>query len=697
MLTGKRKLGLGFFAMTIQHDFLKDAEIKLELIELEKKIAHHDNLYYQQDKPEISDFEYDKLRQRLEEIERLYPHLKSVDTPSEKVGAKPLQSFGKITHKIPMLSLANAFSDDDVNDFIERIKRFLNYSDSIVFTVEPKIDGLSFSAMYEDGKLVYAATRGDGSVGEDVTANAKTIKSLPQEISFKKPIEIRGEIYIAKNDFLTLNQQREAEGLSLFANPRNAAAGSLRQLDPKVTEKRPLKYFAYAIGYNGGNFAKTQIETINGFKELGFSINPLTELKDNAEDIIRYYNKIADIRHELEYDIDGVVYKVNDVALQERLGTVSRSPRWAIAHKFKAETATTVLERITIQVGRTGALTPVAELKPVNVGGVIVSRATLHNEDEITRKDIREGDFVVIQRAGDVIPQIVSVDFGKRNANSKVYHFPTECPVCGSHATRIESEAVRRCSGGLICEAQAKERLKHFVSKDAFDIEGLGDKQIESFYDIAMIKNPVDIFTLEERDKNSITKIKNREGWGEKSVENLFAAIRSKRKIGFERFIYSLGIRFVGEVTAKTIAKHYTNINSLISAIQTEPLEELKNIEGIGDKVACSLHDFFSEEHNLNLIRELLRYIELTEYKPEVISSPISCKTVVFTGTLEKMTRSEAKATAEKLGAKVAGSVSKSTDYIVAGSDAGSKLSKAKELGVTVLSEDEWLFLIRHY
>jgi DNA ligase (NAD+) len=695
-------------------DDLSEAEAAAELKRLAEEIAHHDRLYYQSDAPEISDADYDALRRRNEAIEARFPELMRADSPSHKVGAPVLETFAKVRHRVPMLSLGNAFDDADVTEFAARVRRFLSLGadDALAFTAEPKIDGLSISLRYEKGHLVGAATRGDGSEGENVTANVMTIREIPHKLKGKGVpgvAEVRGEIYMGHADFAALNAAQAESGGKVFANPRNAAAGSLRQLDAAITASRPLRFFAYAWGEMSDMPAETQEGVVEAFGRWGLPINPLMRLTASAEEMLAFYAEIGARRASLGYDIDGVVYKVNRLDLQERLGFVSRSPRWAIAHKFPAEQATTILRDIEIQVGRTGSLTPVAKLEPVTVGGVVVSNATLHNEDEIARKDIRIGDTVVVQRAGDVIPQIVRVIAEKRPESAKPFKFPKTCPVCGSHAVREADETpgaggvVRRCTGGLICPAQAKERLKHFVSRLAFDIEGLGEEKIELFFEDGLIKTPADIFTLEEQDKKSLKRLKDRKGFGAKSVEKLFHAIETRRTIPLDRFIFALGIRHVGETTAKDLARAYRTLDAFLDAAraaakagkESEAYADIDAIEGIGETVVDALVDFFQEPHNVAALDDLLGHLEVTPYeRPQAVASPITGKTVVFTGTLERFSRNEAKATAERLGAKVSGSVSGKTDYLVAGADAGSKLAKAREAGVTVLTEDEWLALI---
>lgn len=678
-------------------------------------IKAHDVAYYTEDAPVVSDAEYDSLRQRLLAIETRFPDLISPESPSQSVGVTPSKGFGKVRHRVPMLSLDNAFSNDELREFEGRIRRFLGLGpdEEVAFFAEPKIDGLSASLRYEKGKFIQGATRGDGQEGEDITANLRGVTDLPLKInesSGQAPdvFEIRGEVYMSKTDFLALNESQAASGGKIFANPRNAAAGSLRQLDHSVTASRNLRFFAYAWGEASEIPGATQAEVLSAFRDWGFTVNPLSRVCANMEEAIDAYRKIEELRATLDYDIDGVVFKVNKLDWQERLGFVSRSPRWAIAHKFPAERATTVIEDIEIQVGRTGALTPVARLHPVTVGGVVVSNATLHNEDEIRRKDIRIGDTVVIQRAGDVIPQVVEVVLEKRPKDSTPYDFPKTCPVCGSHAvkelneTSGKEDAVRRCTGGLICRAQAVERLKHFVSRNAFDIEGLGAKLIESFYEDGLIRNPADIFTLEKSDKapGNLQRIKNREGFGEKATSNLFAAINDRREIPLDRFIYALGIRHIGQGNARLLARNYLSFASLRESLSVtgeksgDAYAELLNIDGIGAAVADAVTEFFQEEQNQRILDDLLAEITVTDFDAPAQDSSVAGKTVVFTGTLELMTRQEMKAKAEGLGAKVSGSVSAKTDYLVAGASAGSKLKKATELGVTVLNEQEWLDLI---
>jgi DNA ligase (NAD+) len=699
-------------AAKIPVDDLTEAKAKAELKRLAQEIAEHDRRYYQDDAPTVSDAQYDALRQRNAAIEARFPGLVLAESPSQRVGAQPAGRFAKVRHTVPMLSLDNAFDEADVAEFVERIRRFLRLpaDEELVFTAEPKIDGLSLSLRYEEGRLAVAATRGDGFEGEEVTANVKTLRDVPQQLRGKKVpkiCEVRGEVYMTKSDFLALNKRQEQAGRTIFANPRNSAAGSLRQLDPAVTASRPLGFFAYAWGEMSEMPADTQSGMLKWLASAGFATNPLMKVSRSLADMVSFHRDIEAQRATLDYDIDGVVYKLDRLDWQQRLGFVSRHPRWAVAHKFPAEKATTIVKAIEIQVGRTGALTPVAKLEPVGVGGVIVQNATLHNEDEIARKDVRVGDTVTIQRAGDVIPQVLGVVIDKRPKGTKPYKFPTVCPACGSHAVREvnprtgKEDAVRRCTAGLICPAQAVERLKHFVSRNAFDIEGLGEKQVQEFFEDGLIMSPADIFTLPARDKRATKKLAEREGFGETSVRNLFNAIEARRKIPLNRLIYGLGIRHVGETNARLLARHYGSIEAFSTAVavaaagpESEAYQDLNDIQGIGDVVADAIVEFFKEPRNREALEHLLEQIEAEPMEQARSDSPVAGKTVVFTGALEKMTREEAKAMAERLGAKVAGSVSKKTDYVVAGPGAGSKLGKAKELGVQLLSEEEWLALV---
>ena len=708
----RKKTGVGPSLHEKPVSALDEAEAAAELARLAAEIAHHDELYYRKDAPEISDADYDALRARNDAIEARFPQLVRDDSPALKVGAAPVGAFGKVRHRVPMLSIDNAFSDEKVEGFLVSAKAFLGLSpdQALEVTAEPKIDGLSITLRYERGRLVQGATRGDGYEGEDVTANVRTIADIPKAVTakdFPGAFEVRGEIYMRHADFTKLNAEQAKQGLKVFANPRNAAAGFVRQLDPSVTAKRPLRFFAYSWGDVERLPADNQWGFYEALSAWGFPVNPLMRLTSSVAEMLETYREIEERRAGLGYDIDGVVYKINRFDLQQRLGFRTRTPRWALAHKFPAEQATTILRGIDIQVGRTGALTPVAKLEPVTVGGVVVQNATLHNEDEIARKDVRVGDTVIVQRAGDVIPQILGVVQEKRPKGAKRFVFPTVCPVCGSHASREinpntgKEDAVRRCTGGLICPAQRVERLKHFVSRNAFDIEGLGEKHIKAFYEDGLIQSPPDIFTLRARDKRSSSKLAEREGWGETSAEKLFDAIEARRNIRLDRFIYALGIPHVGETTARLLARNYGTAAAFLKAMRAaagdrdgEAFAELNSIEGIGPTVAAAIADFFDERHNVTVVTDLLKEIGPEPLEAVDRASPISGKTVVFTGTLEKMTRSEAKASAERLGAKVAGSVSKKTDYVVAGPGAGSKLKEAKELGVAVLTEEEWLKLI---
>ena len=687
---------------------LSEAQARREHARLGEEIAAHDKRYYTEDAPIVSDAEYDVLRLRYEALEAAFPELATPESLTKKIGAAPSEKFAKVRHRVPVLSLGNIFGEEEVADFVTRIRRFLGLSPEapLAITAEPKIDGLSCSLRYESGKLVQAATRGDGYEGEDVTANVRTIGEIPHVLKGAAPeiLEVRGEVYMTHADFAALNERQKEAGKTLFANPRNAAAGSLRQLDPAITAARPLHFFAYAWGEVSALPASTQMGMIAAFKDFGFPINPLMVLCHSAEELITHYRQIESLRARLGYDIDGVVYKVDSLALQNRLGFVSRAPRWAAAHKFPAEKATTVLRAIEINVGRTGALTPVARLDPVTVGGVVVSNATLHNEDEIARKDIRVGDTVTVQRAGDVIPQILGPILDKRPEDSKPYVFPEICPVCGSAAVREidpktgTADVVRRCTGGLVCTAQVVERLKHFASRNAFDIEGFGDKLIEQFFHDGLIKSPADIFTLEERERRGLLRLTEREGFGELSVRNLFNAIEVRRTLPLNRFIYGLGIRHVGETNARRLARHFETFEALRKTAKaaqegSEARAEINNIEGIGETVAEAVADFFAERHNEDVLDALLDHVTSVPMEAVASASPVAGKTVVFTGSLERMTRDEAKAMAERLGAKVAASVSKKTDLVVAGPGAGSKLAKAAELGIETISEEDWLRL----
>jgi DNA ligase (NAD+) len=696
-------------------DSLTPEEAKAELARLAKEIAHHDRLYHEKDAPEISDAEYDALVRRNRAIEARFPELIRADSPSQKVGAPPAAAFKKVKHLRPMLSLENAFDDEDVRSFFSGIRNFIKElrddpAIPIEVTAEPKIDGLSISLLYKDGEFVRGATRGDGAEGEDVTENLRTIRLLPKRLKGKAPsvMEVRGEVYMEKAEFLTMNEERAAREEPIFANPRNAAAGSLRQLDPKITASRPLRLFCYALGEVSGEVAETHWEFLDRLRHWSFPVNPESRLCGHIEEALAFHHRIGESRARLPYDIDGVVYKINRFDWQRRLGMVSRAPRWALAHKFPAEQAVTVLNSIEVSVGRTGVLTPWANLEPVNVGGVVVARATLHNEDEVARKDFRDGDTVVIQRAGDVIPQVVSVVDPDRPHRAKRFSMQRkltpkgkdrpECPICHSLAIREEDQAHWRCTGGLVCPAQAAERIIHFCSRLAFDIEGMGEKNAYAFWNDKLIEKPADLFRLHLR----ADEIRAREGWGEVSTRKLLDAIERRRTISLDRFIYALGIRQVGEATAKLLARHYRSATVWKKAMEEaaeapdgEAYRELTNISQIGPSVAGDIAAFFREEHNRDALEDLLGEIEVEDVRASVtVASPIAGKTVVFTGTLEKMTRQEAKSRAEALGANVAGSVSKKTDYVIVGADAGSKAAKAKEFGVTTLSEEEWLALL---
>ena len=703
-------------------DHLTEAEAKVELKRLAAEIGEHDRRYYQEDAPTASDAAYDALRRRNEELEAQFPKLVLTDSPSRRVGVAPARGFAKVRHAIPMLSLDNAFAEQDVVDFVNRIRRFLKLAEDapIAFSAEPKIDGLSMSLRYENGELVTAATRGDGSEGEDVTANIRTVKAIPNQLKGKNlpaVCEVRGEVYMTKANFLKLNERQKEAGAQIFANPRNSAAGSLRQKDPNVTASRPLGFFAYAWGEMSEMPADTQSGMIKWFEHCGFDTNPLTKICKSVEELIAFHRKIEQQRATLDYDIDGVVYKVDRLDWQERLGFVSRSPRWAIAHKFPAEKATTIVRGITITVGRTGTLTPTAQLEPVGVGGVVVQNVTLHNEDyikgignrgEVLRegRDIRIGDSVIIQRAGDVIPQVVDVVIEKRPKDAKPYHFPKKCPcplkteIVREETATGDEGARARCTGEFACPYQKIEHLKLFSSRRAFDIDGLGEKQIELFFEKGWVKEPADIFTLQAR--NNEIKLENEEGYGATSVRNLFSAIEERREISLERFIYALGIRQVGETTARALARGYGTWKAFhdaclaVSKGDAEAREEMDALDQIGDTVIDSLATYFGEEHNRGIVERLTKQVSILEAEKPSTDTAVAGKTVVFTGALEKMTRDEAKAIAERLGAKVSGSVSKRTDYVVAGADAQttSKITKAREAGVTVLTEDEWFALI---
>jgi len=699
-------------------DALTEKQAKAEHARLGAEIAEHDRRYYAEDAPTVSDAAYDALRQRYAAIEARFPQLRALESLTQRVGAAPSARFAKVRHAVPMLSLDNAFAEEDVVDFVSRIRRFLRLPDDeeIAFSAEPKIDGLSMSLRYEDGALVTGATRGDGAEGEDVTANVRTLDDVPKKLkgrSVPRICEVRGEVYMTKHAFLALNKRQAETGGQVFANPRNSAAGSLRQKDPSITASRPLGFFAYAWGEMSEMPAETQSGMIKWFEHCGFKTNPLTKICNSVEALLEFHRAIEERRASLDYDIDGVVYKVDRLDWQERLGFVSRSPRWAIAHKFPAEKAITVVKDIEIQVGRAGFLTPVAKLEAVTVGGVVVQNATLHNAGEIARLDVRKGDTVQIQRAGDVIPQVLGVVEDKRPRGTKPYEFPKKCP-CPLHTDVVReviaggAEGARvHCTGEFACPYQTVGHLEHFVSRRAFDIDGLGEKQIEFFYENGWIVQPADIFTLADRngkltlrDTGKKTRLEEIEGYGETSVRNLFNSIEARRDISLERFIYALGIRHVGETTAVALARGYGSWKAFHEAClklakdDAETKEEMDALDQIGDTVIESLHDYFGEPHNRRRIERLVEQVRIRDAERPRRDSTIAGKTVVFTGTLEKMTRDEAKASAERLGAKVSGSVSKKTDYVVAGPGAGSKLAEANKLGVKVLSEDEWAKLI---
>jgi DNA ligase (NAD+) len=713
-MTSKRKA-------VVPVEDLTEKQAKAEHARLTDEIAGHDRRYYQEDAPTVTDAEYDEMRRRYAAIEARFPQLATRDSLSQRVGAAPSPRFAKVRHALPMLSLDNAFAEEDVVDFVGRIRRFLRLpeSDEIVFSAEPKIDGLSMSLRYEGGKLITAATRGDGTEGEDVTANAKTLEDIPKLLKGKDVpavCEVRGEVYMTKHAFLALNKKQADAGKPLYVNPRNTAAGSLRQLDASITASRPLGFFAYAWGEMSDMPAQTQSGMIKWFEHCGFKTNPLARICVSVDELLKFYHGIEEERSHLDYDIDGVVYKVDRLDWQERLGYVSRNPRWAIAHKFPAERAITVLKGIDIQVGRTGALTPVGKLEPVGVGGVIVQNVTLHNEDyikgiggkgEMLRegRDIRIGDTVIVQRAGDVIPQIVDVVIDKRPANAKPYHFPTRCP-CPLHTNILREEtatgeegARARCTGDFACPYQKIEHLKLFASRRAFDIDGLGEKQIEFFFEQGWVKEPAEIFTLPKR--NRAIRLEQHEGYGETSVRNLFNAIEARREVALDRFIYALGIRHVGETTALALARGYGSWKAFhdaclkVAESDADAIAEMDALDQIGDTVIESIKAYFGETHNRGIVERLTSEVRILDAERPHANSAVAGKTVVFTGTLEQMTRDEAKASAERLGAKVSGSVSKKTDYVVAGPGAGSKLTDAQKLGVKVMTEDEWLKLIR--
>lgn len=685
-------------------DQLTPKEAASELEYLSKEITRHDILYYERSEPIIEDSAYDLLRQRIIAIEKRFPELAGPHSVSNKIGTQASIGFTKVRHKVPMLSLGNAFSDSEIHEFIKRTRRYLKLDGDaeITITAEPKIDGLSASLHYANGNYVLGATRGDGIDGEDVTENLRTITDVPKHLlgdNIPNRLEIRGEVYMETNDFSSLNKERENNNLKRFVNPRNAASGALRQINSKITAERRLHFFAYAWGDTNQPFTGLYSDSLTQFEKWGFKVNPLTQHCKSVENAIKHYHNISNQRSKLPYEIDGVVFKINRIDWQERLGASGREPRWAIAYKFAAHQAETILKKISIQVGRTGIITPVAELQPVAIGGVTITRASLHNKDEIIRKDLREGDHINVKRAGDVIPQVLGVIIEKRKATSKLYQFPDHCPVCNAKIYREGNEVALRCSGGLACPAQTVERLHHFVSRDAFDIEGLGTKQIHYFWENKLIQTPSDIFTLEDRIKSGAFKLASQEGWGEKSTQNLFFAISSRRSISLERFIFALGIPNIGQNSAKLLARFYGNFVSLRETLEmaidrtSNAYTELTNIDGIGNTSVNSLINFILEQHNIQVLNNLEKLIEIQPYVSSKHTSPISGKTIVFTGTLQ-ISRAEAKFQAEALNANVSSAISKKTDILVAGESAGSKLKKAIELKVRVLNEEEWLDLI---
>lgn len=677
-------------------DVLTREQAAVELLQLSRVLAYHDHCYYHLAAPEITDGMYDALYQRNRAIERRFPDLRRIDSPTHRVGAAPAPEFEKVKHRKPMLSLDNAFSEEDVHDFMIRIKRFLKVpeDDKIPCIVEPKIDGLSATLHYQNGQFVLGATRGDGQEGENISANLRTLRDIPlvlQGDNIPESLEIRGEVYMTKADFEVLNQSRLESGEAPFANPRNAAAGSLRLLDPSITAKRPLRFFAYGYESLSNRCDQTQDSILLSLKRWGFRVSPLVALCNDVNTMIYHYNVIQSERADLPYEIDGVVYKVNDLGLQARLGTVGRAPRHSIAHKFLAERAETIVDLIDIQVGRTGVLTPVAHLRPVLVGGVMVSRASLHNDDEIRRKDIRVGDTVIVQRAGDVIPQVVDVVLSKRPIDSMPFVFPETCPVCTSAVVQTPGIVAKRCGGGFSCMAQAVERMRHFVSRDAFDIEGLGERHLQSFFNWGIARTPLDLFLMEENNQHVIPPLEVREGWGVKATRNLFDAINRRRHVTLDRFIYALGIPQVGHVTARVLAQHLKTIDAVMAAT----LDRLCALEGVGTIMATELIQFFASFDNRVLVNGLIEQVEVEPFETPVFEDSLFAgKTVVFTGTLEKLSRAEAKAQAERLGAHVASAVSRKTDYVIVGADAGKKLKQAQELALTILTEEQWIDMV---
>ena len=684
------------------NNIISKEEAKKELDDLSEQIKQHNKAYHLEDAPTISDAEYDQLFLRLQKIEEQFPDLIKESSPTQTIGATIQDKFIKHKHRQPMLSLSNCFSEDEMVDFVDRIKRFLSIKYFPKIFCEPKIDGVSFSVTYANGKLLTGATRGDGYIGENITQNIKTIHNLPHTIDNSNDfLEIRGEIFIDKKDFETLNIEQEKKGKPKFANPRNSAAGSLRQLDASVTANRPLKYFVYAIGYSSETFANSQEELLYKLKKLGFQVNPDCTLANNINEMLAFYDTQMRIRDRLPNEIDGIVYKVNDFALQERLGYIARSPRFAIAHKFPAVIAETKLLNITVQVGRTGALTPVAQLEPINVGGAQISRATLHNFQEIERLDIRVGDTVLLHRAGDVIPKVTEVNLNKRPENTKPFSIPSHCPSCGSNLHIDPIDVIIRCDNGLNCPKQVSESIKHFVSKNALNIDGMGAKQVEFFIEKDMIHNPADIFKLEGLNSNSLQKIENMPGWGKKSAENLFNNIKQAKKTTLPKFIYALGIRHIGESNAKVLAKQFGTAQECIdSMIKLEHGDEqifsnLENLDGIGHKILIDIKNFFECKQNINTVRELLGILDIEAFADETKTSVLSGQNIVFTGSLSSLSRSEAKTQAEQLGAKVVSAVSNNTNLVVAGEKAGSKLRKAEELKIKIISEEDWQRIVK--
>ena len=673
------------------------SEAKNRIEKLIREIKKHDELYYTKSLPIISDKEYDELRIELERLESVYPELRKIDSVTQNIGVKSAKGFKKVVHTYPMLSLSNAFNKEDITDFLIRIGKYIDekITHKVEFYCEPKIDGVSFAAHFKNGKMVFGATRGDGKIGEDITNNLKVIKNFPLEVDFDEEFEVRGEVYMTKSDFLTLNEENEIKNKSIFANPRNAASGSLRQLDYNITSQRKLSYFVWGGRISG---LKTQKEMMEKFGSLGFIVNNNTCLADNLESIIGYFDAMYLKRADLDYDIDGLVYKVNMFQLQEKIGNISRAPRWAIAHKFPADYAETLVEDIFVQVGRTGAITPVAKLKPINIGGVLVTKASLHNEEEILRKDIKIGDTVKIKRAGDVIPQVVEVRFDKRNSSIKDFYFPERCPVCDSEIKKLGDDVVKRCIGGMKCKAQVIERLCHFISKSAFNIEGLSKKSMQLFFNKGLIKSPVDIFKLEEVNNNLENPIQDWEGWGDQSVDNLFESIEKSKKINLDRFIYALGIRYIGEVTAELIAGYFKNIDNLLQFIsKANGFEILKEVKGIGETTAKSFMEYFKDQYNIMIINNILRYIEVPIFQDltKKSNTVLTDKNIVFTGTLEKYSRDEVGDIVKKMGAKVYTAISNRIDYVVYGKNPSSKLNKANKININTISEDEFLKIIK--